>query len=83
MQKEVLMLELYVSETCPYCKKVIKFFEENCIEYIKNNVSDPLFRSELLKLGGKDQVPFLYDTENEISMYESDDIIDYASKFDN
>lgn len=74
------MLELYVSETCPYCRKVMKFMEENCIEYMKNNISNPLYRDELVKLGGKEQVPFLYDTENEISMYESDDIIDYLSK---
>ena len=36
------MLELYVSETCPYCRKVMKFMEENCIEYMKNNISNPL-----------------------------------------
>jgi len=71
------MLELYVMETCPFCRKVMKFMEENCVEYIKNDISNPLFRSEMIKLGGKEQVPFLYDTENEITMYESDDIIDY------
>ena len=32
----------------------------------------------LLKLGGKAQVPFLDDFENNISMYESDDIIEYV-----
>ena len=29
------------------------------------------------KIGGKSQVPFLYDKENKIKMYESDDIIEY------
>lgn len=74
---EVIMLELYVLESCPYCKKVIDFFNDNCIEYLKNDVTNPLFKAELIKLGGKEQVPFLYDTEKEITMYESDDIVDY------
>jgi len=37
------MLELYVMETCPFCRKVMKFMEENCVEYIKNDISNPLF----------------------------------------
>ena len=32
---------------------------------------------KLVSLGGKDQVPFLNDTDNEVLMYESSDIIDY------
>lgn len=72
------MLELYILENCPFCQKVMRFFTDNCVEYIKNDVQNPLFHSELLKIGGKDQVPFLYDTENEICMYESNDIIDYV-----
>ena len=75
---EVNMIELYILETCPYCKKVMNFFNDNCIEYIKNDITNPLFKAELIKLGGKEQVPFLYDTEKEITMYESNDIIDYA-----
>lgn len=72
------MLELYVLETCPFCQKVMTFFRDNCVEYIKNDISNPLFKNELIKIGGKDQVPFLYDRENEIKMYESNDIIDYV-----
>ena len=76
------MIELYVLETCPFCQKVMTFFNDNCVEYIKNDINNPLFKDELLKLGGKEQVPFMYDTESEITMYESGDIIDYVkSKF--
>lgn len=72
------MFDLYISETCPYCRKVIDFFEENNIKYNKKNVIEPENLNMLLKLGGKAQVPFLDDFENNISMYESDDIIQYA-----
>lgn len=71
------MFDLYISETCPYCRKVIDFFEENNIKYNKKNVIEPENLNMLLKLGGKAQVPFLDDFEKNISMYESDDIIEY------
>lgn len=71
------MFDLYISETCPYCRKVIDFLEENNIKYNKKNVIEPENLNMLLKLGGKAQVPFLDDFENNISMYESDDIIEY------
>jgi glutaredoxin 2 len=35
-------------------------------------------RKELIKLGGKEQVPFLVDTEKNVKMYESEDIINYV-----
>lgn len=72
------MFDLYISETCPYCRKVIDFFEENNIKYNKKNVIEPENLNMLLKLGGKAQVPFLDDFEKNVSMYESDDIIQYA-----
>ncbi len=71
------MLELYVLDSCPYSKKVMKFLEENNIEYVKHEVSEPENYDALQKIGGKSQVPFLYDKENKIKMYESDDIIEY------
>lgn len=72
------MFDLYISETCPYCRKVMDYFEENGIIYNKKNVVEPENLNMLLKLGGKAQVPFLDDFENNVSMYESDDIIEYA-----
>ena len=73
------MLDLYVSETCPYCRKVMEFLEENNISYNKRSVSNPQNLNMLLKLGGKMQVPFLDDIDNDVSLFESDDIIDYIS----
>ena len=71
------MIELYISETCPYCQKVLDFLEKSAVSFIKKDVSEPENLSSLLKLGGKAQVPFLDDPENGVSMFESDDIIEY------
>lgn len=72
------MLELYYSQTCPYCRKVLSFFEENDIDFVPKEVSDPLNYDELMRLGKIAQVPFLVDTDNDEQMYESDIIIDYV-----
>lgn len=72
------MLELFVSEYCPYCQKVMSFFDENNVIYEKKDVSISENFEKLVNLGGHDQVPFLNDTDNQISMYESNDIIDYV-----
>jgi len=44
---------------------------------LKDVSEDESAAATLLEKGGKTQVPFLVDTENDISMYESSDIIDY------
>lgn len=72
------MYDLYVSETCPYCRKVMNFFEENNIVYNKKDITNPENLNNLIKIGGEKQVPFLVDTTNNVSMYESDDIIKYV-----
>ncbi len=71
------MFILYILETCPYCNKVVNFLNENKISYEKRDITIPENLDMLLKIGGKRQVPFLFDSENNISMYESDDIINY------
>ena len=71
------MLELYILGTCPYCKKVMDFLDENSIEYSKKDISDDVNNSNLIAIGGKEQVPFLYNTETNKGMYESDDIIEF------
>ncbi len=71
------MLELFVMSTCPYCKKVMNFMDENNFEYIKSDISNPDNYLKLLTLGGKEQVPFIVDHDNKKRMYESDLIIDY------
>lgn len=71
------MLELFMLEACPYCRKVINYLEENKIDFLKKDISDKLHKSELISLGGKEQVPYLYNAHTKKGLYESDDIIKY------
>lgn len=72
------MLELYYSETCPYCRRVIEYLRENDIDFSPKDVSIPQYYDELMELGKIAQVPFLVDTDNNVKMYESDSIISYV-----
>lgn len=74
------MLDLFIMETCPYCKKVMKYLDENDIHYHKFDTANKDNVLRLLSIGGKDQVPFLYDEENDKKIYESDEIIAYVEK---
>ena len=69
------MFDLFILETCPYCQKVMNFLKEKNIKYHKFDtmINDNVLR--LLSLGGKDQVPFLYNEETNDKIYESDEII--------
>ncbi len=71
------MLDLYILETCPYCRKVMSFLDENGLKYNKIDISDKVAEDALIQMGGKRQVPFLVDRDRNIQMYESNDIIEY------
>ena len=71
------MLDLFIMEGCPFCKKVTDFMESKKIQYNKVDTKNPDNILKLMTIGGKDQVPFLYDTEKHNKIYESDDIIEY------
>ena len=71
------MLDLYILETCPYCKKVLAFAEEKGISLNKIDIAEKANEEVLITLGGKRQVPFLVDKERNVQMYESADIIEY------
>ncbi len=69
-------LKLFYMERCPFCNKVKKYIEDNDINiemvdiYVNSKNEE-----ELIRLGGKDQVPMLLiDGE---PLYESDDIIEW------
>ena len=72
------MFDLYILETCPYCKKVMRFLETNNVKYNKIDIADKTAEDTLIRLGGKRQVPFLVDKDRNVQMYESDDIIEYV-----
>ena len=71
------MFDLYIMETCPYCKKVLAFMDEKGIKCNKIDIADKSAEDALIQLGGKRQVPFFVDKERNIQMYESGDIIEY------
>lgn len=71
------MLDLYILENCPYCKKVLAFLEEHKVKFNPININDKKNEETLIKLGGKRQVPFLVDNDRNIQMYESNDIVEY------
>lgn len=62
---------------CGYCKKVMAFLDEHSIPYKTIDISIKENEEELIKIGGKRQVPFIIDRENKVEMYESDEIIEY------
>ena len=71
------MLDLFILETCPYCKKVMSFLDEKGMRYNKVDINNKASEESLIQLGGKRQVPFLVDRDRNIQMYESDDILEY------
>ncbi|HUX80949.1 MAG TPA: glutathione S-transferase N-terminal domain-containing protein [Candidatus Paceibacterota bacterium] len=72
------MLTLYVKTGCPFCEKVRAASEEIGISFDEiKNIGDEAVATELVTLGGKRQVPFLVDSDYDVTMYESDDIITY------
>lgn len=68
-------MKLYVKTGCPYCIRVLAVLKSSQVPYEEKNIGDDAVADELVSLGGKRQVPFLVD--GEVSMYESQDIINY------
>ena len=75
-----MTLELYKMDTCPYCRKVMSYIESsgrNDIVY-KDIIQSRDAEEELIKTGGKRQVPCLFiDGE---PLYESLDIIKWLEE---
>ena len=71
------MLILYVKTNCPYCEKVLTHARKLGVTLETRNIADKRYLDELMRAGGKRQVPFLMDEERAVSMYESDDIVKY------
>jgi len=75
------MLNLYYKPTCPYCVRVLKANDEiKAPLTLLNTQGDDEVMTQLREKGGKTQVPFLEDTDRGVTMYESNDIIDYLSE---
>ena len=72
------MLTLYYKETCPFSQRVLQIAENLGVEFDLKDIEDSEdIVAELVEKGGKRQVPYLVDTDKDVAMYESNDIIDY------
>ncbi|MFA5060132.1 MAG: glutathione S-transferase N-terminal domain-containing protein [Candidatus Omnitrophota bacterium] len=72
-------LTLYHFEGCPYCSRVTNYLKQNNITLsIKDTLKDPNAKDELVKIGGKSQVPCLVIDGK--ALYESLDIIEWFKK---
>ena len=74
------MIELYLRDGCPFCKKVLQAAGEFGLKEGEDfTVIDAApgtpGREVVLSRGGKAMVPFMIDGDT--SMYESGDIIEY------
>ncbi|MDP1689640.1 MAG: glutathione S-transferase N-terminal domain-containing protein [bacterium] len=71
------MVTLYVKTGCPFCNKVLAAGKELGISFEEKNIADDAVAAELVACGGKRQVPYLIDSERDVEMYESGDIVSY------
>ncbi len=74
-----MKLELFMFETCPYCRKVIRAIDaqgRTDIEY-KNIHKDENARKTLIEVGGVEQVPCLFIDGH--PLYESSDIVEWLA----
>ena len=47
------------------------------VEFDLKDIEDDAIAAELVEKAGKRQVPYLVDTDKDVAMFESGDIIDY------
>lgn len=73
------MLILYTKDNCAYCSKVKSAFAERHVVYEERNIKDSLFLKEVQEHHAR-TMPFLVDTSANVTIGESDEIIDYASE---
>jgi len=72
------MLSLYYKESCPFCQRVMQMADNLGVAFdLKDIEDDAVLTAELIEKGGKRQVPYLIDTDKDVAMYESNDIIEY------
>lgn len=70
--------QLYYKKSCPFCLKVLRFMDERKITLDLRNTLEPGNQDDLVRIGGKKQVPCLVADGK--ALYESDDIIAYLGE---
>lgn len=74
-----LPLELYDMENCPFCRVVREALTDLDLDAMIYPCpkGGTRYRPLVARLGGREQFPFLYDPNNDVSLYESADIVEY------
>jgi len=74
-------MSLYQFEACPFCVKIRRQLKRHALNIeVRDAKNNPAFKDELIREGGKHQVPCLRiedDAKNVIWLYESKDISTY------
>jgi len=74
-------LVLYEMENCPFSRKVREAMTILDLDAdIRPCPEGSPHRRELLRLGGKEQVPMLHDPNSDVTLYDSERIVDYLFK---
>jgi len=69
---------LFYKPTCGFCRKVIRYMQDNYIDIPQKNIRDSSqVRDELIAISGKTQVPCLVVDGEPI--HESDEIIEWLA----
>lgn len=71
-------MALYYRASCPFCRRVLSFMDERGIELELRDTTDPATRDELVRIGGKQQVPCLL--VDGAPLYESADIVAFLDR---
>lgn len=72
-------LTLYYMPMCPFCIKVLNFLKKKGLSVLLKDIStNDQYEQELIKIGGKGQVPCLIIDGK--ALYESDDIIEWFER---
>lgn len=78
------MLDLYQAEGCRYSQTVRETLTDLGVSYVVHNprtaageTRNEQTHDQLLSLGGENQMPFLVAHQRGVTMYESNDIVDY------
>tara|TARA_B100001094_G_C18052971_1_gene731002 strand:- start:520 stop:885 length:366 start_codon:yes stop_codon:yes gene_type:complete len=81
VDKKTTKLSLYQFNACPFCVKVRRQFRKYSLNIeIRDAKNNALFKRELIREGGKHQVPCLRIEDTNLSvrwLYESDNICSY------
>lgn len=71
-------LELYEMEGCPFCRKVRETLTELDLDYVSYPCAKgSRHRQQAVERGGKALFPLLIDPNADLTLYESEDIIDH------